>query len=88
MNPCDATVEGRPGVNSAELDQLDSTAFGLEKPVSKCSMFGGEEDSLIPFLGCHQSSPYRGHDYTIPYMVGKLSPNRTPFTRELVNVIF
>ena len=51
MNPCGATVEGRLGVNSAELDQLDSTVLGLEKPVSKCSMFGGERDSSSPPLG-------------------------------------
>ena len=80
VNPCDTTVEGRLGVNSAELDQLDSTALGLEKPVSKCSMFGREGDSSISSPRCHQSSPYRGQDYMIPYMVGKLSPNRTPFT--------
>ena len=66
------------------MNQLDSTAFGLEKPVSKCSIFGGEGDSSIPSPGCHQSSPYRGQDYTILYMAGKLSPNLTRFTRELV----
>ena len=61
MNPCDATVEGRLGVNSAELDQLDSTVLGLEKPVSKCSMFGGERDSSFPPpRGCHQSNPTGG----------------------------
>ena len=84
VNPCDTTVEGRLRVNSAELDQLDSTALGLEKPLSKCSMFGREGDSSISSSRFHQSSPYREQDYKIPYMVGKLSLNRTPFTRELV----
>ena len=37
--------------------------------------------------GGHQYSPFRGSDYMIPYMVGKLAPISTHFTRGLVKYI-
>ena len=39
-------------------------------------------DDSVP--GGHQNSPYRGWDCTILYMLGKLAPNSTHFTRGLV----
>ena len=33
--------------------------------------------------GGHQNTPFRGYDYMIPYMLGKLAPNSTYFIREL-----
>ena len=57
VNSCDATVEGHLEVNSAELDQLDPTKLGLEKPASKCSMFGDKRDSSIPSQGMSPEQP-------------------------------
>ena len=37
--------------------------------------------------GSHQNNPFRGSDYMIPYMVGKLAPNSIHFTRDLVKQI-
>ena len=37
--------------------------------------------------GGHQNSPFRGQDYMIPYMVGKLVPNPTHHTRGLVKYV-
>ena len=36
--------------------------------------------------GWHQNNP-RGQDYMIPYMVSKLAPNSTHFTRGLVKQV-
>ena len=36
---------------------------------------GGRGVMTIPSRGCNQDSPSRGHNYIIPYMVGKLAPN-------------
>ena len=47
----------------------------------------GAEDSKIRSRGCQQNIPYRGKEYMIPYMVGKLGSNRTPFKRGLVKFI-
>ena len=35
----------------------------------------------------HQNIPFRGQDYMIPYMVGKLAPNPTHFTRGFVKYV-
>ena len=37
--------------------------------------------------GGHQNSPFRGKDNVIPYMVGKLAPNSSHFTRGLVKYV-
>ena len=37
--------------------------------------------------GGHQNRPFRGWDYTIPYMVGKLGPNSSHLTRGLVKYV-
>ena len=37
--------------------------------------------------GGHQNSPFRGWDYTIPYMVGKLAPNSSHLTRGFVKYV-
>ena len=37
--------------------------------------------------GGHQNRPFRGRDYIIPYMVGKLAPNSSYLTRGLVKYI-
>ena len=37
--------------------------------------------------GGHQNSPFRGRDYMIPYMVGKLAPNSSHLTRGLVKYV-
>ena len=37
--------------------------------------------------GGHQNSPFRGKDYKIPYMVGKLAPNSTHSTTGLVKYV-
>ena len=37
--------------------------------------------------GGHQKSPFRGRDYIIPYMVGKLVPNPTHHTKGLVKYV-
>ena len=37
--------------------------------------------------GGHQNIPFRGWDYMIPYMVGKLTPNLSHLTRGLVKYI-
>ena len=34
-----------------------------------------------------KNSPFRGQDYMIPYMVGKLVPNPTYYTRGLVKYV-
>ena len=35
----------------------------------------------------HQNSPFRGYDYMIPYMGGKLAPNSSHLTRGLVKYV-
>ena len=37
--------------------------------------------------GGHENYPFRGQDNMIPYMVGKLAPNSTIFTRGLVKQV-
>ena len=37
--------------------------------------------------GGHQNSPFRGRDYMIPYMVGRLVPNSSHLTRGLVKYV-
>ena len=37
--------------------------------------------------GGHQNIPFRGYDYMISYMVGKLPPNSTQFTRGLFKYV-
>ena len=44
---------------------------------------------IRPFCppGGHQNSPFRGYEYMIPYMVGKLAPNSSHLTRGLVKYV-
>ena len=37
--------------------------------------------------GGNQNSPFRGYEYMIPYMVGKLAPNSSHLTRGLVKYV-
>ena len=50
-------------------------------------MIGEGEDSTISSPGGSPKQPFRGWDYMIRYMVGKLAPNSSHLTRGLVKYV-
>ena len=50
-------------------------------------MIGEGGDTTISSPGGHQNSPFRGWNYIIPYMAGKLAPNSSYLTRGLVKYV-
>ena len=59
MNPCDATVEGRLGVNSAELDQLDLRRSAFKSPDRNVQCLGARGIRRFPPQDVTRAVPTR-----------------------------